>query len=253
MRLAVRLQLWQRRLVAKLVYIDETGSVGTAARRQPYLTLVATIVDEEQVQPLSEGMQRVAWAHLGWLPADFEFHGSEMWHGTKHWTGKMPTELLAAYEDAISLLDTCDIDIAFSSIDKQRLTARYGGGADANAYRLALQFLLEKVDRYSSERKILVADEAKEQELGAIKMVADLQNWGAGEVPGRKLKTVIDSLHFVSSHASFGVQMADLVAFILQRERVSEHHPNAQAAKDRMLTTINDHCQTWREPWPARR
>jgi hypothetical protein len=34
-----------------------------------------------------------------------------------------------------------------------------------------------------------------------MKMVADMQEWGGGEVPGRKLETIIDSLHFVSSHA----------------------------------------------------
>lgn len=37
--------------MARFVYIDETGSVGTGGKRQPYLTLVAAIVDESTVQP----------------------------------------------------------------------------------------------------------------------------------------------------------------------------------------------------------
>jgi hypothetical protein len=237
--------------MARFVYIDETGSVGTGGKRQPYLTLVAVIVDEEMVQQLSAGLEKVAWDHLGWVPADLEFHGNEIWQGTKHWTKKTPSELLAAYEAAIDLLDTCDVDIAHSSIHKARLTKRYGGAADDNAYRLALQFLLEKVDALGSARKVLVADEAKEQELGAIRMVADLQKWGGGEVPGRQLKTIIDSLHFVASHTSPGVQMADLVAYAIQRSRRRESHPNAQAALDRIMATINNHTRTWRESWPA--
>jgi hypothetical protein len=237
--------------MARFVYIDETGSVGAGAKRQPYLTVVAAIVDEEMVQPLSEGLRRVAWDHLGWLPADLEFHGSEIWGGIKHWAGKNPPELIAAYESALALLDSCDIDIAHSSIDKARLTARHGGSADANAYRLGLQFLLEKVDRLAIGRKVLVADEAKEQELRAIRMVADMQDWGGGEVPGRQLKTIIDSLHFVRSHASPGVQMADLVAYVIQRRRRTENHPNAQAGMDRLSMMVHNHTRTWREPWPT--
>ncbi len=49
------------------------------------------------------------------------------------------------------------------------------------------------VERVYSSNKILIADEQKEHQLGAVKMVADLQDWGGGEVPGAKLKTVIDS------------------------------------------------------------
>lgn len=222
--------------MARFVYIDETGSVGTGGRRQPYLTLVAAIVDEEMVQQLSASLEQVAWDHLGWLPSDFEFHGNEIWNGSGHWASKSPPELLAAYEAAIALLDSCNVDIAHASIHKARLSARYGGAADGNAYRLALQFLLEKVDALGSARKVLVADEAKEQELRAIKMVADLQRWGGGEVPGRRLSTVIDSLHFVPSHASPGVQMADLVAYAIQRSRRRESHPNGPSASEGWVT-----------------
>jgi hypothetical protein len=238
--------------MAQLVYIDETGSVGRGAKAQPYLTVVAAAVDEEMVQPLSVALQQVAWDHLGWYPADMEFHGHEIWNGRGHWSGMHPDGLIAAYEAAIALLDVCEVALAHASIDKAKLNARYGGAADGHAYRLALQFLLEKVDRgFGSARKILVADEAKEEQFRAIKMVADMQQWGGGEVPGTTLTTIIDSLHFVSSHASPGVQVADLVAYILQRRLRTEHHPNAQAAMDRLSTKVNEHVRTWRQPWPA--
>jgi hypothetical protein len=193
--------------VAKFVYIDETGSSGKAAKRQPHLTVAAAIVDETMVQPLREALHAVAWKHLGWLPADLEFHGQEIWNGTGYWSGKSYDDLIAAYEDAMQVLDTCDIDVAHASIHKARLHDRYDGAADMNAYRLALQFLLEKVDTYSSSLKILIADETKEQQIPALKMVQGMQNWTwGGEVPGRQLKTIIDTLHFVSSHDSAGVQ-----------------------------------------------
>jgi hypothetical protein len=232
--------------MARFVYIDETGT----SRKQPLLTITAAIVDEEMVQPLAGALRQVAKKHLGWLPADFEFHGRELWHGDRYWTGKAPPELIAAYEAAVALLDQHEISIAYATINKPALHDRYQGAADRNAYRLALQFLLEKVVGLGEGRKILVADEAKEQELHAVKMVADMQEWGGGEVPGKQLKTIIDSLHFVSSHASPGVQVADLVAFVLQRRRANESHPDAQAGLGRLSSVINEHTATWREPWP---
>lgn len=236
--------------MARFVYIDETGT----GQRQPYLYVVAAVVDEEQVQPLAREMRRVAMHHLGfWLPQDFEFHGSQLWNGTNHWAGKSPTELIAAYEDAIGILNACDIVIAHASIDKAALHAKYNGAADANAYRLALQFLLEKIDNnLGPSRKVLVADEAREQQLGAIKMVADMQLWGAGEVPSTPLATIIDSLHFVRSQASPGVQMADLAAYVIQRRRLTptEHHPDAEAAMARIGTLVWDRTWTWRQTWP---
>lgn len=227
--------------------------MGKGAGRQPLLTLVAVLVDVEKVQPLSEAVRRVALDHLGGLPADFELHGTEVWGGGGHWKGKAPNELLAVYEQAIDVLVELEIDVSYASIHKQRLHDRYNGGADDNAYLLALQFLLEKIDSYYPAHKILIADEAKEQQLRAVRMVADLQDWGGGQVPGRRLRTVVDGMHFVSSTASPGVQLADIVAFALQRKwNGCDSHPNAVAGLQRICSHILDRTRTWREEWPAR-
>lgn len=237
--------------MAHLVYIDETGSVGKGAKKQELLTLAAVLVHEDQVQPLAEAFRKVARKHLEWLPADFELHGNEIWNGTGHWNSLEPAKLIAVYEDAITVLNDLDIDVSHASIHKERLHNRYNGNADGNAYLLALQFLLEKIDR-TGGNKILIADEQKEHQLRAVKMVADLQDWGGGEVPGTKLKSVIDSMHFVSSHTSPGVQLADLVAYALQRQWNGwDSHPDARAAIARITDVISDHTHTWREAWPA--
>lgn len=238
--------------MARLVYIDETGSPGKGGKDQPLLTLVAVLVDEDKVQPLAKAFQQVAEDSLRPIPDKFEFHGSEIWGRRGAWKSKALAECNAVYEDAISVLESLDIDIAHASIHKQRLHDRYNGIADENAYLLALQFLLEKIDAYSSRKKILIADEAKEQELHAIRMVADMQEWGGGLVPGTQLRTVIDSMHFVRSHTSPGVQLADLVAFALQRKRsAKDKNPGAVAVLNRITEVIWAHTRTWRAEWPA--
>jgi len=200
---------------------------------------------------LANAFQQIAEANLRPLPEEFEFHGSEVWGRGGIWRGKTPEECNAVYERAIGGLESLDIDVAHASIDKQRLHDRHGGVADENTYLLALQFLLEKIDSYSSHNKILVADEAKEQQLRAVRMVADMQDWGGGLVPGRQLRTIIDSIHFVRSHTSPGVQLADLVAFALQRMWSGlDKNPSAAAVLNRIVGVISAHTRTWRAEWP---
>lgn len=196
--------------MATLVYVDETGAAGTkAAKIQPLLTCAAVLVPEEKVQALSKAMEKVAWDHLGWVPADLEFHGYEIWSATGYWKDKTYDEPIAAYESLISILPALELRLACSSIHKERLHIRRDGEFDHNAYALALQFLLEQIDNLDSSRKIIVADEAKEHELKVVKMMRSMQrHGGGGEVPGGPLTNVIDTLHFVRSHDSPGVQMA---------------------------------------------
>ena len=241
--------------MATLVYVDETGASGTKdAKKQPLLTCAAVLVEEEKVQPLAKAMEEVAWAHLGWLPADLEFHGYEIWSRTGYWKDKSYDGLIAVYERLIDIVPTLDLDLACSSIHKERLHARYDGAADHNAYPLALQFLLEKVDRVNSTRKIVVADEAKEHEFKVTRMMKGMQrHFGGGEVPGEALRNVIDTLHFVRSHDSLGVQLADLVAFVIQRHAGGfDTHDNARGAIRRLHDVVWERMVTWREPWPAK-
>lgn len=236
-----------------LVYIDETGSVGKGAKGQPLLTVAAAIVHEKQVQPLRDSMHDIATEHLGWVPADFEFHGSVLWNANDHWSEMQPPQILAAYKAVINLLEVHDIDVSYASIHKARLNAKYDGNADENAYLLALQFMLEKIDRcYPYTLKILIADEQKEHQLRATKMVKDMQIHGLGEVPSFPTKTIIDSIHFVDSAQSPGIQLADMVAFLLQRSwNQRDKHPDAVAAIAEMHQAIGSRTHTYREPWPS--
>lgn len=234
------------------VYIDETGPVGTSLERQPLLQLAAVLVPDVRVRDVADRLRGIAAEHLGSVPADFEWHGHDLWHGKGPWQGKGPSELLDAFRDAILLLDELDLRVAHSTVDKRRLHEKYDGDADENAYRLALQFLLEKLEDKVEGLKVIIADEAKEEQAYAQRMMMGMQQWSwGGEVPGKQLNTVIDSLHFVRSSASPGVQLADLVAFILQRAKRGAFHPEGQRSLDAMRATIVRHTVTWREPWPT--
>ena len=143
--------------------------------------------------------------------------------------------------------------MVYSTIDKAALHDKYNGNWDDDAYLLALQFLLEKLDRWRTGQalRVLIADESKQQQLKAIKLVKDMQRWSTGIVPGRQLVSIIDSMHFVDSTHSPGVQLADMVAFAIQRSRrPTQPHPDCQTSLKRMREIIGTHTPTWRDVWP---
>ncbi|TCJ31048.1 DUF3800 domain-containing protein [Nocardioides jejuensis] len=238
--------------MAKIVYIDETGSAGRGAKQQDLLTVVGVLAPADRVRDLDSALRAIEKTHFQLMRiAPREFHGVEIWNGTGQWASKTPPERLSVLEDVISLIPQFDIHIAHASIHKPRLASRWGADGLDRAYLLALQFLLEKVDAFGSEVKIVVADEAKEHQLTAAKMVGDLRNMGYGEVSGRVLSTIVDTVHFVDSKLCAGVQLADVIAYLMQRtDRGTENHPDVQAARTRMMAVIRDHTVTWREPWP---
>ncbi|MDR6611235.1 DUF3800 domain-containing protein [Leifsonia sp. 1010] len=239
--------------MAQLVYIDETISNGED-RLPKYLTVVGVAVEEDSVRALAERMRAVVHHHLGWLPHDFEFHANELWGGGGYWKGKSPTELLAVFDDVIKVLLDLDIFVVHATIDIPALHQKYLGHFDDNAYLLALQFMLEKLDSYRAGQplRILIADQTQEHQLRATDMVGEMQ-WRplGGEVPGRLLSTVIDSIHFVDSKSSPGVQLADCVAYIIHRNRRTAYeHPAAKAAVQRLSAEIDSKTRTWRAAWP---
>ena len=119
--------------------------------------------------------------------------------------------MIASFEAVIDLLEGLDLSVAYSSINKAGLHIRYDGAADNNAYLLALQFLL--------------------------KMVADMQEWRGGEVPGRRLTSVIDSLHYVVKRELWGSDRQTSL-------RTSFNGPSEMTRSIQMLRRLSCGCYT---------
>jgi hypothetical protein len=59
-------------------------------------------------------------------------------------------------------------------------------------------------------------------------------------------------MHFVQSHESPGVQIADMVAYLFHRVRLTatEGHPEVLSSRQRMLEVIGINTSTYRMTWP---
>lgn len=62
---------------------------------------------------------------------------------------------------------------------------KYAGRYDRSAYRLGLQFLLEKLDAFGG-LKLVIADRKQSEERAAMKMLAEIRETGLGEVPSAR-------------------------------------------------------------------
>jgi len=240
--------------LAQFVYVDETeGTFKTRIGNRRLITVAALLVDEGQVKPLSASLRELADRHVGNVPPGFEFHAYEIWNKHKYWASKSPEQLIAVFDDLLSLLASHDVKVVHATVDKSSFRDRYGESWLKNCYLIALQFALEKIEDYSQRPlRVLVADENAEHQARAISMTHEMHVMvDAGVLPGRSLKSFIDSSHFINSKLSAGIQLADTVAYLHQRSRHSDQgHPNLNEAVERFAGIIKVHTVRWREPWP---
>lgn len=237
-------------------YLDEAGNTGKNLndRQQPLHVVAAVMVREEHVMSLAEAV-RCLLDQTPTTPRQSELHGADLYGGRGGWAVLSHDERNALYFNALGLLEAHACAVAHSTIDKPKLKAK--GYADpVSPHLLAMQFLLEKIDRWipSNERALVVADENKEHEFDAIELVSDMQQWGSAIGPGRKLKRIIDTVHFVRSKDNQGVQMADLVAYVIKRSQLIPRvatEPQDVFIKSLMNGPIDKVCRTWRNPWPC--
>lgn len=158
---------------------------------------------------------------------------------------------------ALDLLKPMGCHVVHSSINKPRLAANYQD--PLSPHLLAFQFMIETVEGWLawqsdtlSQRALLVADETHEHERFVIDMVRRQQQTGFGQVKGKQLEHIVDTVHFVRSHDNRCVQLADAVAYVLHRWHKVQHqpaHPTHHVYKD-LRDVIDACCSTYRVTWP---
>ena len=205
--------------VVWLAYVDESGNTGRRLDDpdQPVHWVVAVLVPEENVIPLTHAAQELVSQRRtdDLVP---ELHGAALFGGGGAWSGVPPAERVAIYEEALTLLTPHECVVAHASINKTKLTP--GSTQKTTPHLLALQFLAS----------------------------------GTGVVPGRVVNRVIDTVHFVRSEDNRGVQLADLVAYALNRVNRVGWKPT-KAGDQALMSMLNRHVvprvRTYRESWPS--
>lgn len=206
-------------------YMDEAGNTGRNLRdsAQPVHLILTLVVDESRVNDLHEHVRAVGARHCPDVcaDADFEFHGYDLFGGERPFADKSPAQRIEIYGDILDGIGRVDARVIIRGVYKPGLSARYAN--PFHPHDIALMFTIESVERLAREndrRVLLVADEAREIEDGALRDLANYQQmgttWGWATEP---IDHVVDTIHFVRSETNPAIQLADCATFVAARQR----------------------------------
>ena len=173
------------------------------------------------------------------LPSE-EFHGTDLFSRKGIWReiAKGERYINSVLDRAFQVLSSIEFSILLQGVDKKRLEDRYSLPDDP--HRLALKFLIEKIDRKLEDFDsfgIIICDEtgsALEKDTYR-ELLREIQVHGTGGPYARKIVRVVDTLHFVSSKKSRSIQAIDLITFLHRRISVHTHASDAESQFTRML------------------
>ncbi len=206
-------------------YMDEAGHTGRNLRdaAQPVHLILTLVVDESRVNDLHEYIRAVGERHC---PGDctdpeFEFHGYDLFGGNGLFADMSPAKRIEIYGDILDCIGRVGAKAIIRGVYKPGLATRYAN--PFHPHDIALMFTIESVERLAREhdfRVLLVADEAREIEDGALRDLANYQQlgttWGWNT---ERIDHVVDTIHFVRSETNPAIQLADCATFVAARQR----------------------------------
>ena len=249
-----------------ICYVDESGNSGRRLDdpNQPFHLIAAVMVREDRVQEMTRLLDELA----GSAPTDgplLEFHGNELFHGSGQWQGVTPHRRISEYKKALSVLAKVRAGVFHASIDKRELSRKYQEPYPPHMF--ALQFLAEKIEQWVqdqtdrlSQRALLVADENREQEQYSFDLIRRMQESGGPVGSGWGISTqldhIVDSIYFIPSERSRGVQLADMVAFVLNRDQRNNRYPSRDGRSDAAVRGLVERqvkpaIRSYRVLWPS--
>lgn len=252
-----------------ICYLDESGNTGFRLddTNQPFHVIAAVIVREDRVREMTSQLDYLA-SQAPTLEPLTEYRGSELFGGSGNWKGVAPTQRIEEYAKALAVLGKVEAGVVYSSINKPALEKKQYN-PKPNPHLIALQFLIEKLEKWIkgpdiqkdvlSQRALLVADENHEQEQYSIDLISEMQAAGGpiGAIYGLDITPdhLVDTIYFDRSERNRGIQLADLVAYILNRHQKARQCPGTylwEATINKlMLDNVSGQLRTWREPWPS--
>lgn len=228
-----------------LAYLDESYT------KERYY-IASLIVPQDQAAPLTAALDKVvedaAYSYSS-VSVQGELHGKELFQGQGVWRSLKPRQRIGIYNAAFQAIADHDVEVIIRGVHCERLKERYI--YPEKPHKVVLGHLLERIDERAAakdELALVIADEVQGQNLYR----QDLWTFQRYSTPGyraRKLSRILDTMHFVPSHASRLVQAADLVAFLYRRRMTTtESDERATRANDALWARVEPrvrHSYCW--------
>lgn len=239
-----------------LVFFDGSGNTG-ADLTHPVLTvhyLVGVAVHGHRARALEDGVGEVLqrWFGPDSRRPGFECKGSDLFRGEGPCSAMGPADRIELYRQLVELVPAHGADVLWHGIDKRRLAGRYP--QPMHPHKLAFLFFVEAVERLLRARRefgLLVSDEEKSVEQQVIEDLPRYKEIGTafGYHP-IDLKRVVDNVHWVKSHNSRLLQLADVCTYLCQRQRRDAGKTSATAIAVQELWNVLGPCVWKGRVWP---
>jgi hypothetical protein len=220
--------------------------VDESERNKEFYFLGALIGTEEQVQALSDDMDKILLKHSSTFPSlslTTEFHAHEMMAGSEDWR-RIPLRMrFGIYDEALEAISNSGAAIYIEGIDVEAQIAR-GYKTVTPAREVAFSYILERINEYAQRRRttaIIVADDhhtAAESRSNFTRY----QQWGTFGYRSSRLQSISDNVEFIDSKMSRALQAADLATYLYNR-RKTHNEANQKAHEQKVLM--------WRKLSPA--
>ncbi len=202
-----------------LIYVDESGTLNVKDSSKFYV-LSSIIVHEYNWVDINEKIDQLKVKHFPKCnPVDFEFHMSDITHKKGVFKQKSKSDLFIIIRDIFTLISTIDCTIICIAMIKEQI------GNPKKIEHISLKYLLERFERNLEEKNkdkqnkdlglIIMDGIERSVDFGRLKTVREVRREFNAQY--KKETFLIEDPVFVDSHYRSLIQLADAIAFCVQR------------------------------------
>jgi hypothetical protein len=258
-----------------LFYVDESGNTGARldAPDQPIHWLVALAVKPAVVQKLESELLAIALRYRSQRARHptFEFHGASIFQGEGDFAGMPPVDRIRLYRDLLETLKRHDVPLFCRGIHKAHLQERAAarGYDPEHPHVLGFMYLAEELDRWLQRLQpkqelfedpappvlgLIVADEQREVGRKLVGRFSWWRQFGTDHgYKTREIRYLVDTVHYVPSQDSWLIQLADCVAYLVNRyQRTREQKGfdiGSYTASEKAVAKLWEDCCSPVEHW----
>jgi len=209
-----------------IVYVDASGDPGKyehAKKNTRHYVLVGLMIPAEQRVNMDDEIRQTLLEYFHEEDLPKEIKGREIVWCRKefaHLKKKEKRELLIRLLNLLKGHSTICYAIV---VDKAAYWEKYKDASPASLRRWSMHMLLDRVDRALERRDSLgamVYDYEGKKDTAYRKLLEELKREGSIYWPHpdrrRRICRLVDTIYFISSELTFGLQMADIVAYIIR-------------------------------------
>lgn len=170
------------------------------------------------------------------IPDIPEFHGYEMFQGEGHWAGVPPDVRFEVFVEVLNVALEANVDLILRATRIEQFKDKYHS---MNLEATTFENLLERVHEFLQSMKTYGLVTSDKQDAHSTMIRANLVNsrlFGTRGYRSQELKTILDTIHFIDSHQSPAIQIADVATFVWRRH-IGRKPSDPRSAK--MVATLS--------------